>query len=158
MFDVGFGELMLIMVINMVVLGPERLPIAVKTIVGWVKTLRLLTSTVQNELTQELKLQELQDSLKKVERAILKNLSPDLKASVEELKEAANVMRRGYVKPSDITTAQLSEVPHLLADAEAAHGGVISAEQSSSSTSLPAVYKSAATPPLVLSSIARVRQ
>ncbi len=67
MFDIGFGELALIFVIGLVVLGPERLPVAVRTVVGWIRALRSLASTVQNELSQELKLQELQDSLKKVE-------------------------------------------------------------------------------------------
>lgn len=147
MFDIGFGELMLVMVIGLVVLGPERLPVAVKTIAGWVRTLRSLASTVQNELTQELKLQELQDSLKKVEQASLKNLSPELKASMDELKEAADAMRRGYAKPGDSATAQLGEVPHKpLADAEAAHDGVISAEQASSPAALPPVDQPAAAP------------
>ena len=147
MFDIGFGELMLVMVIGLVVLGPERLPVAVKTIAGWVRTLRSLASTVQNELTQELKLQELQDSLKKVEQASLKNLSPELKASMDELKEAADAMRRGYAKPGDSATAQLGEVPHKpLADAEAAHDGVISAEQASSPVALPPVDQPAAVP------------
>ncbi|MBG6246182.1 twin-arginine translocase subunit TatB [Candidatus Symbiopectobacterium sp. 'North America'] len=145
MFDIGFGELMIVMVIGLVVLGPERLPVAVKTIAGWVRTLRSLTSAVQNELTQELKLQELQDSLKKVEQASLKNLSPELKASMDELKEAADAMRRGYAKPGDSATAQLGEVPHKpLADAEAAHDGVIKAEQASSPTALPSVDQPAA--------------
>lgn len=147
MFDIGFGELMLVMVIGLVVLGPERLPVAVKTIAGWVRTLRSLASTVQNELTQELKLQELQDSLKKVEQASLKNLSPELKASMDELKEAADAMRRGYAKPGDSATAQLGDVPHKpLADAEAAHDGVINAEQASSPAALPSVDQPAAAP------------
>ncbi|MFT8210455.1 MAG: Sec-independent protein translocase protein TatB [Symbiopectobacterium sp.] len=155
MFDIGFGELMLVMVIGLVVLGPERLPVAVKTIAGWVRTLRSLASTVQNELTQELKLQELQDSLKKVEQASLKNLSPELKASMDELKEAADAMRRGYVKPGDSATAHVGEVLHQpLADAEAAHDGVISVEQASSSAALPSVDKSVATPSSSLTDVA----
>lgn len=155
MFDIGFGELMLVMVIGLVVLGPERLPVAVKTIAGWVRTLRSLASTVQNELTQELKLQELQDSLKKVEQASLKNLSPELKASMDELKEAADAMRRGYAKPGDSAAAQLGEVPHKpLSDAEAAHDGVISAEQASSPAALPSVDQPAATPSSSLTDVA----
>ena len=56
-------------IIGLVVLGPQRLPVAVKTVAGWIRALRSLATTVQNELTQELKLQEFQDSLKKVEKA-----------------------------------------------------------------------------------------
>lgn len=96
MFDIGFSELLLVFVIGLVVLGPKRLPVAVKTVVGWIRALRSLATTVQNELTQELKLQEFQDSLKKVEKASLDSLTPELKASMDELREAAESMKRSY--------------------------------------------------------------
>lgn len=96
MFDIGFSELLLIMVIGLVVLGPERLPVAVRTVAGWIKALRSLASSVQHELAHELKLQELQESLKKVEKAGMENLTPELKASMDELKEAAESLKRGY--------------------------------------------------------------
>ncbi len=63
---------------------------------GWVRALRSLAATVQNELAQELKLQELQESLKKVEKASMDNLTPELKASMDELREAAESMKRSY--------------------------------------------------------------
>nr|WP_318384872.1 Sec-independent protein translocase protein TatB [uncultured Enterobacter sp.] len=96
MFDIGFGELILVFVIGLIVLGPQRLPVAVKTVAGWVRALRSMATTVQNELAQELKLQEFQDSLKKVEKASLDNLTPELKASMDELREAAESMKRTY--------------------------------------------------------------
>ena len=101
MFDIGFSQLLLVMVIGLVFLGPERLPVAVKTIAGWVRALRSLAANVQNELTQELKLQELQESLKKVEeKANLQTLSPELKASMDELKEAAQSLKQTYHAPT----------------------------------------------------------
>ena len=96
MFDIGFGELLLVFVIGLVVLGPQRLPVAVRTVAGWVRTLRSLATTVQNELTQELKLQEFQESLKKVEKASLENLTPELKESMDELRQAAESIKRTY--------------------------------------------------------------
>jgi len=96
-FDIGFSELLLVFIIGLVVLGPQRLPVAVKTVAGWIRALRSLATTVQNELTQELKLQEFQDSLKKVEKASLTNLTPELKASMDELRQAAESMKRSYV-------------------------------------------------------------
>lgn len=140
MFDIGFGELLLVMVLGLIVLGPERLPVAVRTVAGWIRTLRSLASTVQNELSQELKLQEFQESLKKVEKASLQNLSPELKASMDELKEAAEAMKRGYTetvspqKPDDHQTSEghraTVEAQHNtpLNDPEAAYDGVIEAE------------------------------
>ena len=93
MFDIGFSELVLLMLVGLVVLGPKRLPVAIRTVMGWVKTIRGLAANVQNELKQELKLQELQDSIKKAEQLNLKQLSPDLSKTVEELKEQAQKMR-----------------------------------------------------------------
>ena len=58
--------------------------------------MRSLAANVQNELAQELKLQELQDSLKKVEQASKNSLSPELKESMEELRKTADSMRRSY--------------------------------------------------------------
>lgn len=98
MFDIGFSELLLVFVIGLIVLGPKRLPVAVKTVAGWIRAIRSLATTVQNELAQELKLQEFQDSLKKVEKASLGNLSPELKESMDELREAAESMKRSYTQ------------------------------------------------------------
>ena len=93
MFDIGFSELVLLMVVGLVVLGPKRLPVAIRTVMGWVKTIRGLAANVQNELKQELKLQELQDSIKKAESLSLQTLSPELSKTVEELKAQADKMK-----------------------------------------------------------------
>lgn len=116
MFDIGFGELILVLVIGLVVLGPERLPVAVKTVAGWIRVMRSMAANVQNELTQELKLQELQDNLKKMEEQAGKAISPELKASMDELKEAADTLRRSYQEPADTLKKQLD--PEALADQE----------------------------------------
>lgn len=131
MFDIGFGELVLVFVIGLVVLGPERLPVAVRTVAGWIKAVRSLASTVQNELTQELKLQELQDSLKKVEEASKNNLSPELKSSMDELREAAESMKKSF---KGVTGHPDEDQQHntihnpLVTDPEAYHDGVTPAE------------------------------
>ncbi len=116
MFDIGFGELILVLVIGLVVLGPERLPVAVKTVAGWIRVMRSMAANVQNELTQELKLQELQDNLKKMEEQAGKAISPELKASMDDLKEAADTLRRSYQEPVDTLKKQLD--PEALADQE----------------------------------------
>ena len=93
MFDIGFSEIVLLMLIGLIVLGPKRLPVAIRTVMGWIKTVRGLAANVQNELKQELKLQELQESIKKAEQLNLKTLSPELGKTVEELKEQAKKIK-----------------------------------------------------------------
>ena len=94
MFDIGFSELLLVLIVGLVVLGPQRLPIAIRTVMGWVRTIRGLAANVQNELAQELKLQELKDSIKKAEELNLSSLSPELSKTVEELKQSAQQMQQ----------------------------------------------------------------
>jgi len=101
-FDIGFSELVLVFVIGLIVLGPQRLPVAVKTVVGWIRAIRSLAANVQHELAQELKLQELQESLKKVEEAGRGTLSPELKESMEELRKTADSMKRSVSQSIDI--------------------------------------------------------
>lgn len=125
MFDIGFSELLLVFIIGLVVLGPQRLPVAVRTVMGWVRALRSLATTVQNELTQELKLQEFQNSLKKVEKASLDNLSPELKASMDELRQAAESMKRSYSANDPEKSSDEAHTIHnpLVKDNEAQHEG-----------------------------------
>ena len=126
MFDIGFSELLLVFVIGLIVLGPQRLPVAVKTVVGWVRALRSLASTVQNELAQELKLQEFQESLKKVEKASMDNLTPELKASMDELREAAESMKRSYSVNDPENASDEANTIHnpVVKDSEAQREGV----------------------------------
>ncbi|MDD1783524.1 Sec-independent protein translocase protein TatB [Enterovibrio sp. ZSDZ35] len=105
MFDIGFWELILIAVVGLVVLGPERLPVAIRNVSRWIGAARRMAGSVRDELEQELKIQELQDNLKKAEQMGMKNLSPELQQSVDELKKAAEDVQRPYSPKSDNTDA-----------------------------------------------------
>ncbi|HDN2511460.1 MULTISPECIES: Sec-independent protein translocase protein TatB [Providencia] len=114
MFDIGFSELLLVAVIGLVVLGPERLPVAVRTVAGWIRTMRSMAANVQNELSQELKLQELQETLKKVEeKANLEALSPELKQSMEELRTAAQSLKSGYQATTNDIETELNKAKEI---------------------------------------------
>lgn len=57
MFDVGFWEIVLIFVIALMILGPERLPQAAARIGSWVgnarKIVRNLRAQMEQEITQK---------------------------------------------------------------------------------------------------------
>ena len=54
MFDIGFTELLLVAVIALVVLGPERLPGAIKTTAYWIGKIRRSFQSVKSELEREI--------------------------------------------------------------------------------------------------------
>ena len=122
MFDIGFSELVLLMVVGLVVLGPKRLPVAIRTVMSWMKTIRGLAANVQNELKQELKLQELQDSIKKAESLNLQTLSPELSKTVEELKAQADKMKAELedkaVQAGTTVEEQIKEIKSAAENAE----------------------------------------
>lgn len=97
MFDgIGFMELLLIGILGLVVLGPERLPVAVRSITGWIRAMKRMANSVKDELEQELKIEQLHSDLKKAEGQGLRNLSPELQESIDQLKEAAQSVNRPY--------------------------------------------------------------
>lgn len=116
MFDIGFSELVLIFIVGLVVLGPQKMPIAIRTVMGWIRTVRGLAANVQNELAQELKLQELKDSIKKAEELNLSSLSPELSKTVEELKQSAQQMQESLnTAKNDITKLTDEQVAEIQA-------------------------------------------
>lgn len=59
MFDVGFQELILVAIVALVVIGPERLPRAARVAGKWVGHARRTLSNVKHEIDRELKAEEL---------------------------------------------------------------------------------------------------
>lgn len=98
MFDIGFWELMLIGVMGLVVLGPERLPVAIRTVKGWITGVRKFSDTVKSELSEELRIHELHANLKKAEQGDMANLSPEVAESVKSLQEAASMVNEPFKK------------------------------------------------------------
>jgi sec-independent protein translocase protein TatB len=64
MFDIGFWELCLIAVVALLILGPERLPVAARTAGLWIGKARRLIGNVKSEIDRELQLDELRERLK----------------------------------------------------------------------------------------------
>ncbi len=59
MFDIGFSELLIVAVVALIVLGPEKLPTAVRTVGLWVGKIRRSVASIQSEISEELRLDEL---------------------------------------------------------------------------------------------------
>ena len=59
MFDIGFSEIVLIMVIALVVLGPDKLPKLATDIGRWVGRARAMARQLTTQLEQEVRMEEL---------------------------------------------------------------------------------------------------
>jgi sec-independent protein translocase protein TatB len=70
MFDIGFGELLLIAVVALVVLGPERLPKAARLAGLWIRKARTQWNAMKAELENELADEELRRNLRSASEAL----------------------------------------------------------------------------------------
>ncbi|BDX08565.1 Sec-independent protein translocase protein TatB [Planctobacterium marinum] len=98
MFDIGFWELLVIGVIALLVLGPERLPGAIRSTSRTIRNIKNVANGFRQEIEQQVRIHELHENLKKAEEQQLKNLSPELQESVDELKAAAESVNQPYRK------------------------------------------------------------
>jgi len=64
MFDIGFAELLVVGVIALLILGPERLPHAARTTGRWVGKMRRMVSRMTQEVDRQLKVDELREKLR----------------------------------------------------------------------------------------------
>ena len=64
MFDIGFAELLLIGVVGLLVVGPEQLPGAVRTVLAWVNRFRRSFDQIRTEIRRELHNDEIMQKLK----------------------------------------------------------------------------------------------
>ncbi|MFT5706057.1 MAG: sec-independent protein translocase protein TatB, partial [Oceanospirillaceae bacterium] len=104
MFDIGFTELLLIAIVALVVLGPEKLPIAIRTLGLWIGKAKRTISGIQTEISEELKL----DEMKRTASVAKEQLNSEL----EEMKSpfVSEVAAKQAVDQSDIAVSK-DEVP-----------------------------------------------
>jgi sec-independent protein translocase protein TatB len=101
MFDISFWELCIIAIVALLILGPERLPGAIRSTVKTVRSVKNMATGFKTEIEEQLRIHELHENLKKAENMGLDNVSPEVAQSVEELKQAALSVQKPYKKKKD---------------------------------------------------------
>lgn len=108
MFDLGFSELLLIAVVALVVLGPERLPKAARFAGLWVRKARAQWASVRSELERELAAEELQRSLDE-SRDVMRDLDASMRETGEDARREFDAMRAAAL--ADAAPADTPEEP-----------------------------------------------
>jgi sec-independent protein translocase protein TatB len=85
----GFWELVVIGVVALLVLGPERLPGAIRSVHKTVRSVKQFGQQMQAELNADLRAHELHQKLKDAEAKGLLNLTAQEQDALDELKQAA---------------------------------------------------------------------
>jgi len=92
MFDIGFSELIVIAVVALVVLGPERLPRAARFAGLWVRRARAQWYSVKSELERELAAEDLKRSVDAAQ-AGFREVETQLRAAGQEVQKQVDEVR-----------------------------------------------------------------
>jgi len=124
MFDVGFWEICLVLLVALLVFGPDKLPQVARTTGMWVGKARRMVSGVQQEIERELRIQEMRDAIKQQEQHSLhqfleetKTNLTELKQPLTELKQPLTELKQPLISPST-TTATVSNASSVLGQSQ----------------------------------------
>jgi sec-independent protein translocase protein TatB len=110
MFDMGFTELMLIGIVALVVIGPERLPGVARTAGKYVGRLKRFMTTVKADVEQELRADEL--------RKILSDQQSELDSLKDSITEAGRGVEKDFglddVKITDAAPEMTAAAPDVI--------------------------------------------
>ena len=103
MFDAGFLEFLIIGIIALVVIGPERLPGVARTVGGWIGKARAFVDNTKRDIEREINATEMRELLDNQKKEIdeLRNIVDDTKESFQKqasevttsFKESAQVLQ-----------------------------------------------------------------
>jgi sec-independent protein translocase protein TatB len=99
MFDIGFSEIILIAVVMLLVVGPERLPHIARTTGLWVGRMRGFISSVKADIDRELATEELKKALAR-------------QAAVPELEELIDKVSGEPLQAGEATAAEKPGLQH----------------------------------------------
>ncbi|MFQ3786602.1 Sec-independent protein translocase protein TatB [Halomonas sp. A29] len=129
MFDIGFLELLILGIVGLLVLGPERLPKAARTAGLWVGKIKRTVSSMQREINSQLEAEELRQKLKEQQTKLDESLNK-AKRDVESIAQpySSSTPRKGDDERPDAverkadgeTPPAAARLDDALADARAA--------------------------------------
>lgn len=111
MFDVGFWELILIGVVALLVVGPERLPKLAYTAGKWLGKGRRVLSDVKREIDKEIKAEELKQVLDEQRKKanpleeIIEETSSTMKDFKNETESALQDAQKEYASDKSAATS-----------------------------------------------------
>lgn len=129
MFDIGFSELLVIAVVALVVLGPERLPKAARFAGLWVRKARAQWYSVKSEFEREMAADEMRRSVGDPAR----DLREAMQDTTRELREAGQALG-GAVREAE---AQAQDAPPAAPAGETAAPGEPAAPETPAAPAAP---------------------
>ena len=117
MFDIGFTEILVIAIVALIVIGPERLPKVARTLGHLFGRMQRYVNDVKADISREMEIEELrklQATMQETARSIEESVSKEVRAADAQLQEiaasasGADSDKPDTAKPGDLPPSQLS--------------------------------------------------
>ena len=99
MFDVGFSEIVVIMLVALVVLGPKRLPVVARTMGRWWGSLQRYANRIKADVAANMELEELRQMERKI-KAEADALERSAQQASSDISERMRQLERELEKPA----------------------------------------------------------
>lgn len=113
MFDIAFTELLLIGLVALIVIGPERLPKVARMAGTWLGKLNRYVSQVKQDINRDMQLEE------------LRKLQADMKETAQKYEIMAREAEEGIKRQADEASGQVNKVVRAMS---ATDGGLAAQE------------------------------
>jgi sec-independent protein translocase protein TatB len=98
MFDVGFAEILLLSLVGLLVLGPERLPRVARTLGGLARKARTSWLSLKRSIEAEMRAEELKKPLESFKKEF-KSTVDEVKSGLDQVAKPGPVPAPGTPKP-----------------------------------------------------------
>jgi sec-independent protein translocase protein TatB len=120
-FDIGFSELVVIGLVALIVIGPERLPRVARTVGHLVGRLQRYVADVKADINREVELDELRkmrDSVQEAAASIETSVTSGISKAEEDLHRAVAVDPLPEAAPASSSLESLAQDPAKLPEAK----------------------------------------
>src|ERR1700749_4230743 len=113
MFDFAWSELALIAVVALIAIGPKDMPVAIRTVTGWIKKARRMASEFQthvDEMVREADLSDIRSSINEIRNF-------DIRGQIEKAVDADGSLRSTFASdpmaPKAASAAAVTSVEEI---------------------------------------------
>jgi sec-independent protein translocase protein TatB len=103
MFDIGFLEIVVVGIVALVVLGPEKLPGTIRTVSLWIGRLRRSFNSIKGEIEKEIGADEIRRQLRNEEiMEKFRQTQSTVQNSISSIKKEADSIRKNVELEADV--------------------------------------------------------
>ncbi|HNV87495.1 MAG TPA: Sec-independent protein translocase protein TatB [Methylotenera sp.] len=124
MFDVSFSELLVIAVVALLVIGPEKLPKVARTVGAFTGRMQRYMAQIKEEVNREMRFEELQKLQQEIQQSVqstqtgMSEQAAEIKNALAETVQAAQATPVAAIKPGKPKTAKTTTSKRVKAAAK----------------------------------------